>query len=497
LPAVLAIDGGNSKTDVALVAADGSLLAELRGPGANQEDHGVTGAMRILGGLVRDVARKARLAGDGLMVARHTSACLAGCDLPEEEEALTAALRAQGWSATAIARNDTFAVLRAGLPDVGGDGSGVAVTCGAGINCVAVAPDGRTARYLAIGTLSGDWGGGDGLAQAVIWHAMRADDGRGPATGLGPAVAAHFGMGTISDVAIAVHQDRLTDDDLITLVPVLFTVAAAGDPVARRLVSRQAEEVAVMAVTAMRRIALPAQGTTVVLGGGLLQARDPLLGSAMASEFATRAPGTILRVADVPPVAGAALLGLDDLGIGAAAARRLRLRLSAVGLSLPADVGAGPRDRDAQQDPLLPLHGRPVVIPVRVLTRDPPVVVHQRLHRIRQLNDVGAALDLHPPAEEPIGQDAEPDPRIAPDVAHLIGRLTGADHRSPGTVDSHRDRRELRSPVRLQRREHRVVLRADELKSRLNVHVPILAAHPGRRSPTRGSLPGGAAAPSG
>jgi N-acetylglucosamine kinase-like BadF-type ATPase len=191
---------------------------------------------------------------------------------------------------------------------------------------VAVAPDGRTARYLAFGTLTGDWGGGSGLAQAVIWHSMRGEDGRGPATGLGPAVAAHFGLGAISDVAIAVHQGRLAYDDLITVVPVLFTVAAAGDEVARGLVARQAEEVALMAVTAMRRLDLPAAGTTVVLGGGLLQAGDPLLASALDGEFAARAPGAVLRVAEVPPVAGAALLGLDHLGIGAAAARRLRLR---------------------------------------------------------------------------------------------------------------------------------------------------------------------------
>jgi len=32
---VLAIDGGNSKTDVALVAGDGTLLASARGPGIN------------------------------------------------------------------------------------------------------------------------------------------------------------------------------------------------------------------------------------------------------------------------------------------------------------------------------------------------------------------------------------------------------------------------------------------------------------------------------
>ena len=33
LPAVLAVDGGNSKTDVALVGEDGTLLAQVRGPG--------------------------------------------------------------------------------------------------------------------------------------------------------------------------------------------------------------------------------------------------------------------------------------------------------------------------------------------------------------------------------------------------------------------------------------------------------------------------------
>jgi N-acetylglucosamine kinase-like BadF-type ATPase len=324
LPAVLAIDGGNSKTDVALVSPDGTVLASLRGPGASQEEHGIDGAMRILGGLVEDVAAQAGLPRDGGLIARHASACLAGCDLPSEEEQLTAALRAQGWSQSAVAMNDTFAVLRAGLPDDPATShAGVAVTCGAGINCVAVAPDGRIARYLALGSLTGDWGGGWGLAQAVMWHAMRAEDGRGQPTALGPGVAAHFGLATISDVAIAVHQGRLAEDDLITLVPVLFEVAASGDEVARGLVTRQGEEVCAMAVAAMRRLSLPSAGTMVVLGGGLLQAGDRLLSDALQRAFAAQAAGAVLRVADVPPVAGAALLGLDHLGL-APAAQRLR-----------------------------------------------------------------------------------------------------------------------------------------------------------------------------
>jgi N-acetylglucosamine kinase-like BadF-type ATPase len=322
LPAVLAIDGGNSKTDLALVAADGTLLASLRGPGASQEEFGVPGAMRLLDGMVREVAASAGLFSEG-PVARHTSACLAGADLPEEEAELTGAVRARGWSLTSTVVNDTFAVLRGGLP--AGRTWGVGVTCGAGINCVGVAPDGRTTRYLSFGAISGDWGGGSGLGREVLWHAVRAEDGRGRPTALRAAVAAFFGMASVRDVAIALHLRQLSTDDLLGLPAVLFEAAMGGDGFSVELVERQAEEVCVMAVTAMRRLGLDSvPGTDVILGGGVLEARDPLLTAAVTRRFATAVPDAVPRVVDALPVTGAALLGLDHLGAGAAADRRFR-----------------------------------------------------------------------------------------------------------------------------------------------------------------------------
>jgi N-acetylglucosamine kinase-like BadF-type ATPase len=153
---------------------------------------------------------------------------------------------------------------------------------------------------------------------------MRAEDGRGPATALSSAVAEYFGLSSATDVAIAVHKGYLGYDDLLRLTPVLFAVAAAGDPVARDLVRRQADEICLMAVTAMGRLGLAPAGTPVVLGGGLLEARDPGLLAAIGQRLAADAPGAVPRVVDVPPVAGAALLGLDHVGAGAAAERRLR-----------------------------------------------------------------------------------------------------------------------------------------------------------------------------
>src|SRR4030095_1231685 len=46
--AVLAVDGGNSKTDLALVAADGSLLALVRGPLSSPQHLGVEGWIGVL-----------------------------------------------------------------------------------------------------------------------------------------------------------------------------------------------------------------------------------------------------------------------------------------------------------------------------------------------------------------------------------------------------------------------------------------------------------------
>ena len=51
LPAVLAIDGGNSKTDVALVAADGSLLGTARGAGIRHFDR-LPEWLDVLAGLI-------------------------------------------------------------------------------------------------------------------------------------------------------------------------------------------------------------------------------------------------------------------------------------------------------------------------------------------------------------------------------------------------------------------------------------------------------------
>ncbi|MBT2493585.1 ATPase [Streptomyces sp. ISL-96] len=314
--AVIAIDAGNSKTDVAVVGADGSVLGAARGGGFQPP---VVGVRAAVDALAETVGRALEESGVQER-AGHVSACLANADLPGEEEELAAAVHARGWGRTTEVRNDTFAILRAGVDEP----RGVAVVCGAGINCVGMLPDGRTARFPAIGRLSGDWGGGGGLADEAIWFAARAEDGRGERTELAHALPAHFGLPSMYALIEALHLGRIAPGRRHELAPVLFAVSAEGDRVARSIVYRQAEEVVAMSTVALGRLDLLAEEAPVVLGGSVLAARHPELDDRIAALMSDRAPKAVLRVVTAPPVLGAALLGLDRTAAGPAARERLR-----------------------------------------------------------------------------------------------------------------------------------------------------------------------------
>lgn len=314
---VLAIDAGNSKTDVALIGEDGTVLATARGGGFQPPVVGVEAALDVLAPLLGQALARSGRSVDGV---EHVSACLANVDLPVEEAELTEALVRREWGRTVEVRNDTFAILRAGVDEP----RGVAVVCGAGINCVGMVPDGRTARFPAIGRISGDWGGGSGLAEEAMWFASRAEDGRGEPTELARTLPAHFGLDSMYALIEALHLGRVGSERRHELTPVLFATAATGDPVAGALVDRLAEEVVAMASVALGRLDLLDEEAPVVLGGSVLAARHPRLDGRIAELLAVRAPKAVVRVVTEPPVLGAALLGLDHMGAAAGVRERLR-----------------------------------------------------------------------------------------------------------------------------------------------------------------------------
>jgi N-acetylglucosamine kinase-like BadF-type ATPase len=318
--AVLAVDGGNSKTDLALVGPDGSLLALVRGPLSSPQHLGVGGCLDVLDRLLTDA-----IGEHNGQVADVATMLLAGVDFPAEEQAVREAVEARGWAKRVNVDNDTFAVLRAGTER----GWGVAITCGAGINCVGVSPDGRHARFPALGEITGDWGGGYDLGLAAVFAAARSEDGRGPRTSLEHAVPAHFGLEAPSQLAEAIHFGQIAQRRVIELAPVVLA-EAADDAVAAGIVQRLAAEVVALARVALKRLGLTNDAAEVLLGGGVLQDADGDLLAAIDRGLRESAPNVTVRPTASAAIVGAALLGLDELDAGPDAQRRLRAEFEEV-----------------------------------------------------------------------------------------------------------------------------------------------------------------------
>jgi N-acetylglucosamine kinase-like BadF-type ATPase len=300
----VAIDGGNSKTDVLVGSEDGAVLAFVRGATSSPDALGVDGSLGVLTRLMREA-----LASAGVPV-ELAVAYLAGIDLPKEVETYRKAVEQTPWAPDFVVENDLFALLRAGTNDP----DAIAVICGAGINCLGRRADGKVARFPALGPVSGDWGGGHHLAALTLWHAARGEDTRGPATALTEAVTRHFGTNSVEEISCAVHLGEIDWARIEELTPVLFEVADSGDPVAARVVAKQAREIISMARIAGERLHLAGAPHTIVLGGGVLAARRPLLHNAVIRGLAAVAPLAQIEIVHDRPVAGAALLALDRWG---------------------------------------------------------------------------------------------------------------------------------------------------------------------------------------
>ena len=314
----LAADGGNSKTDVVLGDTSGEVLAFVRGGTSSPHNIGLPGTVEVLGKLIAAAHDQAGLP-PGTPI-ETIAVYLAGADLPVEVAQLQAAVSSAGWARHAQVDNDCFALLRAGTSTA----DAVTVVCGAGTNCVGRAADGRTARFVALGPISGDWGGGHDLADHTLREAARGEDGRGRPTALSSAVAGHFGLPTVEAVSIALHFGDLDMDRVPELAPLLFEVAATGDEVASALVTRQAEEILAQHRVAATRLDLIDRPHALVLGGAVLQARHAQLHDQVAAGARRQAPQVEITVLSAPPVAGAALLALDTLDTPATAEPTLR-----------------------------------------------------------------------------------------------------------------------------------------------------------------------------
>jgi len=322
---IVGVDGGNSKTHILVADTRGTLLAWVRVGGTNPQGIGLAAAAGRLRSGIDDALTRAKCGGER---PEAVALCMAGIDTPRDARAVRGALAGRG--AVRIAnrlstRNDSEAGLRVATSD----GVGIVIVGGAGVNAIGVNEQGKTARFAALGDISGDFGGGGGLGVAALGAAVRAQEGRGPRTSLGRAILRATGLPSLRALLDAVLDDRVPNGGVGALARVLLEESESGDRVAREIETLMIDHAVAYAVAAQRRAPSRRRRIPIVLIGSTILSSLPGYRSRLYAALIAAIPNAEMRPLREPPVLGALLYALDESGAGPAARARAEISLRA------------------------------------------------------------------------------------------------------------------------------------------------------------------------
>jgi sugar phosphate isomerase/epimerase/N-acetylglucosamine kinase-like BadF-type ATPase len=279
-----AVDAGGSTTTAIL---PGSGARRTYGS-VNPASVGAETATRTLRALLGDVA--AALGGEpGAGWFATASVDLA--DAGGEPDRLRDLARAAGVRGRLLVSNDSVPWLVA--PPLAG--RGVVLVCGTGSGFIAADGVHGPCRVGGCEYLGSDEGSAFALGLAGLRAAVRADDGRGPATAIGARLTELTGGRPPAGLARELAAEAFPKAAVAALAPAVSDAWLDGDEWAAELVSTALGEL-VLGVRAGRDRAGLTGEWSVAAGGGVLRGCPPLL-----AELDRRLRGE-LSVADVVPV---------------------------------------------------------------------------------------------------------------------------------------------------------------------------------------------------
>lgn len=302
---VLGIDAGGTKTVCYLADAEGRIIGEGRGGGANLQAHGELEVEKVLHAVIDQAI------GDRAILPSAVCLGVAGVDRPEDDRIVRGIMRRLGYKNHALVVNDALVALVAGL----GDEPGVVLIAGTGSIAYGVNASGVAARSGGWGFVLGDEGSGYWIGRQALAAVVRDADGRGPHTDLTPLVLEHFNLPRVDGLVREVYDRGLQRQAIAAIGVVVERARAGGDIVAAEILTKAGEELTRAAASVISRLEMRGHTFGTVLAGGMFRV-IPWLAEDVTERLAEVAPRTTVKTLDVEPAVGAVRLAVRELREG-------------------------------------------------------------------------------------------------------------------------------------------------------------------------------------
>lgn len=194
-----------------------------------------------------------------------------------------------------------------------GTGFGVVLAVGTGAVSLGIGPHGRSHRADGLGYLLGDDGSGFAIGRAALRAALRAQEGRGPATSLLDAALRRYA--DVPDFPSGLYATPNVVTAVASFTREVADAARSGDAVARAIWRDAVDRLATTTVSVLRQTFPDAAPDTVPVSwtGRLFEVRDLLL-TPYRRTLARRCPAARLTSPVGTPLDGAARLAGAGLG---------------------------------------------------------------------------------------------------------------------------------------------------------------------------------------
>ena len=248
----LAIDGGGTKTEVALFGEDGHIIRHTRTGSTNINAVGEESALKELRSGIDRVLRSER--------PELVFAGISGSSLHRNAEILKSSVQSRLPGVSVVVKPDIFNVIHS----CRGADKCIAVICGTG-SCVFAYDGEELKRYGGWGYLFGDVGSGYEIGKEVLRRCFAYDDGI-----LRPSLLTELAEKRIGGRAIDnLHSFYTgTRDAVAAFAPIAFEAAKGGDKSAQQIIENNISDLAEL-------IAAADNGSdTVIVSGGLTGNRE-------------------------------------------------------------------------------------------------------------------------------------------------------------------------------------------------------------------------------
>ncbi len=297
----LGVDGGGTKTLVAIVDCEGKLRGTGRAPSGNIDDLGFELARDNIHAAIHAACQAAAVESADIRTAFFG---MAGVVSSKDRAAIAEIATGIAHFKLAI-DHDLRSALAGGLSGR----PGIVVIAGTGSSCYGMNQQGESWRAGGWGHVMADEGSGCWLGREALVAAVRHVDGRGEETSLTKSLFAQLGVDDPNDIMHRVYVDGLSRSELAALAPRVVEAANAGDGVAKRLLQWGADELALCVATVMRKLALAEDCELSVVGG--LSKGGESFWQPMRRALRQQAPHIRMTLPEMPPVLGACLLALE------------------------------------------------------------------------------------------------------------------------------------------------------------------------------------------